>query len=82
VAVLRETVTEANFYFKLSGVPEAAPGLVRQHPDFIQPEARRNEVLSFVEGGLRDLSITRTSVRWGIPVPAKSHTFFMFGSMP
>ncbi|MGC0774883.1 MAG: methionine--tRNA ligase subunit beta, partial [Candidatus Acidiferrum sp.] len=49
------------------------------NPDFIQPEARRNEVLSFVEGGLRDLSITRTTIRWGIPVPGEEpHVFYVW----
>src|SRR6267378_4232071 len=46
---------------------------------FIYPEARRNEVLSFVEGGLRDLSITRTAIRWGIPVPGEEpHVFYVW----
>jgi len=55
-----ETVTEANFYFKLSAFQKPLLDWYAKHPDFIQPEARRNEILSFVEGGLRDLSITRT----------------------
>jgi methionyl-tRNA synthetase len=74
-----ETVTEANFYFKLSAFQKPLLDWYVKHPDFIQPEARRNEVLSFVEGGLRDLSITRTSVRWGIPVPGEEpHVFYVW----
>ena len=74
-----ETVTEANFYFKLSAFQKPLLDWYAKHPEFIQPEARRNEVLSFVEGGLRDLSITRTSVRWGIPVPGEEpHVFYVW----
>ena len=74
-----ETVTEPNFFFKLSAFQKPLLDWYAQHPDFIQPEARRNEVLSFVEGGLRDLSITRTSIRWGIPVPGEEpHVFYVW----
>jgi methionyl-tRNA synthetase len=74
-----ETVTEANFYFKLSAFQKPLLDWYAKHPDFIQPESRRNEVLSFVEGGLRDLSITRTSIRWGIPVPGEEpHVFYVW----
>ena len=74
-----EIVTEANFYFKLSAFQRPLLDWYAKHPDFIQPESRRNEVLSFVEGGLRDLSITRTSVRWGIPVPGEEpHVFYVW----
>jgi methionyl-tRNA synthetase len=74
-----ETVTEANFFFKLSAFQKPLLDWYAKHPDFIQPEARRNEVLSFVQGGLRDLSITRTSIRWGIPVPGEEpHVFYVW----
>jgi methionyl-tRNA synthetase len=74
-----ETVTEANYFFKLSAFQKPLLDWYAKHPDFIQPEARRNEVLSFVEGGLRDLSITRTSIRWGIPVPGEEpHVFYVW----
>jgi methionyl-tRNA synthetase len=74
-----ETVTEPNFFFKLSAFQEKLLNHYRENPNFIQPEARRNEVLSFVEGGLRDLSITRTSIRWGIPVPGEEpHVFYVW----
>src|SRR5271165_2570814 len=74
-----ETVTEANFYFKLSAFQKPLLDFYKKNPDFMQPEARRNEILSFVEGGLRDLSITRTSIRWGIPVPGEEkHVFYVW----
>ena len=74
-----ETVTEANYFFKLSAFQKRLLDWYANHPDFIQPESRRNEVLSFVEGGLRDLSITRTSIRWGIPVPGEEpHVFYVW----
>ena len=64
-----ETVHEENYYFKLSAFQDQLIRLYTEHPDFIRPEARRNEVLSFVRGGLRDLSISRSTFSWGIPVP-------------
>jgi methionyl-tRNA synthetase len=74
-----ETVTEDNFYFKLSAFQKPLLDFYSKNPNFIQPDARRNEVLSFVEGGLRDLSITRTSIRWGIPVPGEEpHVFYVW----
>jgi methionyl-tRNA synthetase len=74
-----ETVTEENYFFKLSAFQKTLLDWYAKHPDFIQPESRRNEVLSFVEGGLRDLSITRTSIRWGIPVPGEEpHVFYVW----
>lgn len=74
-----ETVTEENYFFKLSEFQNRLLDYYKEHPDFIQPEARKNEVLSFVQGGLRDLSITRTSIRWGIPVPDESpHVFYVW----
>src|ERR1700716_3681813 len=64
-----ETVHEENYYFKLSAFQDKLIALYTEHPDFIRPETRRNEVLSFVRGGLRDLSISRSTFSWGIPVP-------------
>ncbi len=63
-----ETVHEENYYFKLSAFQDQLIRLYEQ-PDFVRPETRRNEVLSFVRGGLRDLSISRSTFSWGIPVP-------------
>jgi len=74
-----ETVTEANYFFKLSAFQQPLLDFYKKNPTFIQPETRRNEILSFVEGGLRDLSITRTSIRWGIPVPGEEpHVFYVW----
>jgi len=64
-----ETISEENYYFKLSAFEDKLLKLYDENPDFIWPETRRNEVIAFVRGGLKDLSISRTSVRWGIPVP-------------
>lgn len=64
-----ETVQEENYFFKLSAMEEPLLKLYAENPDFIRPETRRNEVVSFVRGGLRDLSISRTTFKWGIPVP-------------
>jgi len=64
-----ETVQEENYFFKLSAFQERLIKVYTEQPDFIRPETRRNEVLSFVSGGLRDLSISRSTFSWGIPVP-------------
>jgi methionyl-tRNA synthetase len=66
---ITETVHEENYYFKLSAFQEKLVDLYTSQPDFIRPETRRNEVLSFVSSGLRDLSISRSTFSWGIPVP-------------
>jgi methionyl-tRNA synthetase len=74
-----ETVTEQNYFFKLSAFEKPLLDWYAKHPEFILPETRRNEVLSFVEGGLKDLSITRTAIRWGIPVPGEEpHVFYVW----
>src|SRR5947209_17255903 len=64
-----ETVSEENYYFKLSTFVVMLLKLYQERPEFIRPDARRNEVMAFVLGGLRDLSISRSSFKWGIPVP-------------
>jgi methionyl-tRNA synthetase len=74
-----ETVTEENFFFKLSAFTARLLELYKSQPDFIQPETRRNEVLSFVRQGLTDLSITRTNIKWGIPVEGEApHVFYVW----
>ena len=60
---------EESYFFRLSKWTEPLLKFYRENPDFIQPESRRNEVIKFVENGLKDLSISRTSFNWGIPVP-------------
>jgi len=74
-----ETVTEENYFFKLSAFQKPLLDFYKKNPEFIQPESRRNEIVSFVESGLKDLSITRTTVRWGIPVPGEEpHVFYVW----
>jgi len=64
-----EWVEEPSFFFKLSAFEEPLLKYYDDNPDFIQPKSRRNEVISFVKSGLRDLSISRSTFKWGIPVP-------------
>ena len=74
-----EELTEENYFFKLSAFTERLLEFYEANPDFIQPEIRRNEVLAFVKQGLSDLSITRTSIKWGIPVESDpSHVFYVW----
>src|SRR6202166_747294 len=65
---ITETVHEENYFFKLSAFQDKLLELYA-NPDFVRPETRRNEVISFVRSGLRDLSISRSTFSWGIPVP-------------
>ncbi len=64
-----ERVAEQSYFFRLSAYADRLLKLYRERPEFVRPEGRLNEVISFVEGGLKDLSISRTSFTWGIPVP-------------
>src|SRR6185437_14078521 len=64
-----EIVTEENYFFRLSQYQDKLIELIESGTLSVEPESRRNEVLSFVRGGLKDLSISRTSFKWGIPVP-------------
>jgi len=74
-----ETITEENFFFKLSAFQDKLLALYEEHPEFIQPDTRRNEVISFVKAGLTDLSITRTNIKWGIPVEGEApHVFYVW----
>jgi len=74
-----ETLTEENYFFKLSAFQKPLLDFYKKNPEFIQPESRRNEIVTFVEGGLKDLSITRTTIRWGIPVPGEEpHVFYVW----
>lgn len=63
-----EWVKEPSYFFKLSAFQEKLLQHYKDHPNFIAPESRKNEVIRFVEGGLHDLSVSRTSFNWGIPV--------------
>lgn len=64
-----EWVEEESYFFKLSAYEDKLLALYEEHPEFIGPDFRRNEIVSFVKGGLRDLSISRTTFDWGIKVP-------------
>jgi methionyl-tRNA synthetase len=64
-----EWVEEESYFFRLSAYQERLLAHYAEHPDYIGPDERRNEVVSFVKGGLRDLSISRTTFDWGVPVP-------------
>ena len=67
-----EKLKEESYFFKMSKYEKKLLDHIETHPEFIAPESRRNEVLSFVRSGLRDLSISRTTISWGIPMPMAS----------
>jgi methionyl-tRNA synthetase len=74
-----EWVEEASYFFRLSAYQDRLLAHYAANPDFIGPEERRNEVVSFVKGGLKDLSISRTTFDWGIPVPQDpSHVMYVW----
>jgi methionyl-tRNA synthetase len=74
-----EWTAEETWFFRLSKYQEPLLALYRDNPDWIRPESRRNEVLRFVEGGLRDLSVSRTSFDWGVPVPGSpGHVMYVW----
>jgi len=74
-----ELISEENYFFRLSDYAEALLGLYRRQPDFVRPDFRMNEVRSFVESGLKDISISRKSIRWGIPWPDDpEHVFYVW----
>ena len=74
-----EWVEEESFFFKLSSFQNKLLDHYKKNEDFILPQSRRNEVISFVEKGLKDLSISRTSFSWGIPVPEnKKHVIYVW----
>jgi methionyl-tRNA synthetase len=64
-----EKLKEPSYFFRMSAYQEALLAHIEENPEFIQPVSRRNEILAFVREGLRDLSVSRTSFSWGIPVP-------------
>ena len=74
-----EKIKEQSYFFKLSQYQEPLLRYYSEHPEFIKPDYRRNEVVSFVEGGLRDLSVSRTNFSWGIPVPdSEGHVVYVW----
>jgi methionyl-tRNA synthetase len=74
-----ETVSEENYFFKLSAFERKLLEFYEANPGFMGPESTRREVISFVRGGLRDLSVSRTSFSWGIPVPGdERHVIYVW----
>lgn len=64
-----ELLKEESYFFRLSKYQDRLLAHIEQHPDFIQPVSRRNEMISFIKSGLDDLCVSRTTFNWGIPVP-------------
>jgi methionyl-tRNA synthetase len=76
---ITETVSEENYFFKLSAFERKLLEFYDANPGFMGPESTRREVISFVRGGLKDLSVTRTSFSWGIPVPGdEKHVIYVW----
>jgi len=68
-----ELISEENYFFRLSAFQEPLLDYYEKHQEFVQPSFRRNEVRSFVKSGLRDISVSRKRIKWGIPFPLDSH---------
>ena len=74
-----EWVEEKSYFFRLSAYQDKLLKLYADHPEFIGPDSRKNEVVSFVRGGLRDLSISRTTFDWGVKVPSdEEHVMYVW----
>jgi methionyl-tRNA synthetase len=74
-----EWVQEPSYFFRLGAWTDRLLAFYEANPDFLAPTSRRNEVVSFVKGGLRDLSVSRTSFRWGVPVPGdEAHVMYVW----
>jgi methionyl-tRNA synthetase len=74
-----EVLEEDNYFFRLSAFEDRLIEWYEKQPDAVIPEAKRNEALSFIKGGLHDISITRTSISWGVPVPWDGdHVFYVW----
>jgi methionyl-tRNA synthetase len=74
-----QRLSEESYFFRLSRYQQPLLDLYTKHPEFIFPETRRNEIVSFVSSGLKDLSVSRTSFRWGIPFPGDpGHIFYVW----
>ncbi|MFW5925139.1 MAG: methionine--tRNA ligase [Myxococcota bacterium] len=74
-----ERIKEKSYFFRLGKYTDELLAFYEKNPGFVQPEARFNEVKSFVQEGLRDISISRTSFRWGVPVPdAPEHVMYVW----
>ena len=76
---ITETVSEENYFFKLSAFERKLLEFYEENPGFMQPESTRREVISFVRSGLADVSISRTALKWGIPVPGdEDHVIYVW----
>ena len=74
-----EWMEEESYFFKLSGFEKKLLSFYEKNPDFVQPESRKNEVVSFIKQGLKDLSVSRTTFNWGISVPGhKKHVIYVW----
>jgi methionyl-tRNA synthetase len=74
-----EWLSEESYFFKLSAFQDRLLEYYEKNPGFIRPETRRNEIVSFVKSGLRDLSISRATLKWGIPLPDDpKHVFYVW----
>jgi len=74
-----ELISEVNYFFRLSAYQDKLLQLYRDLPSFVQPDFRMNEVKSFVEAGLKDVSISRKTIKWGIPWPHdREHVFYVW----
>src|SRR5688572_18159267 len=74
-----EVLAEENYFFRLSRFEQPLLDWYERHPDWVQPATKRNEALGFVKQGLQDISITRTSIDWGVPVPwDDKHVFYVW----
>jgi len=79
-----QEVSEQAYFFKMSNYADRILAYIEEHPDFIQPESRRNEMINFIKQGLEDLCISRTSFSWGVPVPmppdedGKQHVIYVW----
>ena len=74
-----EKLKEESFFFRMSKYQDKLLAHIEANPEFIQPKSRRNEIISFVKEGLRDLSVSRTTFQWGIPVPENgAHVIYVW----
>lgn len=74
-----ELMSEENYFFRLSAFQQPLLEHYARHPEFVQPDFRRNEVIRFVEAGLKDISISRRAIRWGVPWPDDpEHVFYVW----
>jgi methionyl-tRNA synthetase len=74
-----ETIKEESYFFKMSKYEERLLKYIEENPDFIQPQTRKNEMINFIKQGLEDLCVSRTTFKWGIPVPIEEgHVIYVW----